>query len=48
MKQWFKFDIHKKEQKRQLYKNGEGKKIVGHSKLKLLTFFWDHGELQCF
>ena len=39
-----KFDIHKKEQEGLLYENGIGKKIVGHSKLKLQTFFWGHGE----
>ena len=39
-----KFDIHKKEQEGLLYENGAGKKVVGHSKLKLWTFFWDHGE----
>ena len=37
MKQWIEFDIHKKEQEGLLhvYENGVGKKIVGHSKLKL-------------
>ena len=38
------FDIHKKEWKGLLYENGAGKKIVGHSKLKLCTFFWGHAE----
>ena len=36
-----KFDIHKKEQEGLLYENG---KIISHSKLKLWTFFWGHGE----
>ena len=35
------FDIHKKDW---LYENGAGKKIVGLSKLKLWTVYWDHGE----
>ena len=35
MKQWIEFDIHKNEQEGLLYENGVGKKIVGHSKLKL-------------
>ena len=35
-----KFDIHKKEREGLLY----GEKIVRHSKLKLWTFFWGHGE----
>ena len=39
-----KFDIHKKEQEGLLYENGAGEKIVSHSKLKLWTFFWGHGE----
>ena len=39
-----KFDIHKKEWEGLLYENGAGEKIVGHSKLKLWTFFWGHGE----
>ena len=30
-----KFDVHKKEHEGLLYENGTGKKIVGHSKLKL-------------
>ena len=34
----------KKEQEGLLYENGAGEKIVSHSKLKLWTFFWDHGE----
>ena len=29
-----------------LYENGAGKKIAGHSKLKLWTFFWGHGECE--
>ena len=33
-----------KEQEGLLYENGAGKKIVGHSKLKLWTFFWSHDE----
>ena len=33
---------HKKEWR--VYENGVGKKIVGHSKLKLWTFFWGQGE----
>ena len=37
---------HKEEQKGLLYKNGTGKKIVGHFKLKLRTFFWGHGECE--
>ena len=36
--------IHKKEQEGQLYENGAGKKMVGHSKLKLWPFFWGQGE----
>ena len=42
-----KFDIHKKVQERYmyLYENGEGKKIVSPSKLKLWTFFW--GQVEC-
>ena len=44
MKQWVEFDIHKKEWEGLLYENGAGKKIVGHSKLKLWTFFWGHGK----
>ena len=39
-----KFDIYKKEQEGWLYENGAGKKITGHSKLKLWTFFWGQGE----
>ena len=43
-----KFYIHKKEQEGLLhvhvYENGAGEKIVRHSKLKLRTFFWGHGE----
>ena len=39
-----KFDIHKKEWEGLLYENGTGEKIVSHSKLKLWTFFWCHGE----
>ena len=39
-----KFDIHKKEWEGLLYENGAGEKIVSHSKLKLWTFFWGHGE----
>ena len=35
MKYRLKFDIHKKEQDGILYKNGAGKKVVGHSKLML-------------
>ena len=35
MKQGLKFDIHKKEWEGLLYENSAGKKIVGHSKLKL-------------
>ena len=27
-----------------LYENGASKGIVGHSKLKLWTFYWGHGE----
>ena len=41
-----KFDTHKKEQGRQLDENGAGINIVGHSKLKLLTFSWGHGECE--
>ena len=29
-----------------VYDNGTGKKIVGHSKLKLWTFFWGQGECE--
>ena len=37
--------IHKKEWEGLLYENGAGKKkFVGHSKQKLWTFFWGHGE----
>ena len=39
-----KFYIHKKEREGLLYENSEGKNIVRHSKLKLWTFFWGHGE----
>ena len=39
-----KFDIHEKEREGLLYENGAGKKIVSHSKLKLWTIFWGHGE----
>ena len=40
---------HTKEWEEWLYeKNGAGKKIVGHSKLKLWTFFWGHGEHEWF
>ena len=39
-----KFDIHKKEWEGQLYENGAGKMIFGHSKLKLWTFFHGYGE----
>jgi len=31
-------NIHKKEQEGQLYESGTGKKIAGHSKLKLWTY----------
>ena len=41
-----KFDIHKKEREGLLYENGASEKIVGHSKLKLWTFFWGHGECE--
>ena len=44
MKQW---NIHKKEREGLSYENGGGKKIVGHSKLKLWTFFWGQGEHEC-
>ena len=44
MKQWIEFDIHKKEQEGLLYENGVGKKIVGHSKLKVMNIFWGQGE----
>jgi len=30
-----KIDIHKKEREGQLYESGAGKKIAGHSKLKI-------------
>ena len=36
----------KKRTGRIIYENGTGKKIVGHSKLKLWTFFWGHGECE--
>ena len=39
-----KCDIHKKECEGLLYANGESEKIVSHSKLKLWTLFWGHGE----
>jgi len=39
-----KIDIHKKEREGQLYESGAGKRIAGHSKLKLCTIFWGHGE----
>ena len=39
-----KFNMHKKECEGLLFENGGGKKIVGHSKLKLWTFIWGHGE----
>ena len=45
--QWsigLKFDMHKKAWEGLLYENGAGKKIAGHSKLKLWTFFWGHSE----
>ena len=41
-----KFDIHKKEWEGLLYENGAGKKIVSHSKLKLWSFFWGHGDCE--
>ena len=41
-----KFYIYKKEREGLLYENGGGKKIVGHSKLKLWTFSWGHGECE--
>ena len=41
-----KFNIHKKEREGLMYENGAGKKIVGHSNLKLWKFFWDHGECE--
>ena len=34
----------KKEREEKLYENCVGKIIVGHSKLKLWTCFWGHGE----
>ena len=39
-----KFDIHKKEREGLLCENSADKKIVSHSKRKLWTFFWGHGE----
>ena len=39
-----KFDIRKKRWEGQLYENGAGKMIVGHFKLKLVTFFCCHGK----
>ena len=41
-----KYDIHKKEREGLLYENGTGEKIVSHSKLKLWTFCWGHGECE--
>ena len=41
-----KFDIHKKEREGLLYENGTSEKIVCHSKLKLWTIFWGHGECE--
>ena len=29
-----------------MYENATGKKIVGHAKLKLWTFFWGQGEYE--
>ena len=34
----------KKEWEGLLYENGTGENIVSHSKLKLWTLFWGHGE----
>ena len=36
----------KKEWEGLLYENGAGKTIVSHSKIKLWTFFWGHGECE--
>ena len=44
MKQWI--EIIHKGRIITVYENGFGKKIVGHSKLKLWTFFWGHGECE--
>ena len=44
MKQWIEIWQKKNENDNYMEKNIEGKKIVGHSKLKLWTFFWGHGE----
>ena len=45
MKQWIEIDTHKNEWEGWLFENGgEDKTIVGHSKLKLWTFFWGQGE----
>ena len=46
MKQWIEIWHHKNEWEGLLYKNGAGEKIIGHSKLKLWTFFWGHGECE--
>ena len=45
MKQWLNV-THTKKMGRWLYENGADKKIVGHSKLKLWTFFWDQSECE--
>ena len=37
---------YKKEQEGLLYENVACKKIAGHSKLKLWTFLWGHGECE--
>ena len=39
-----KFDIHKKERESLSDENDPGEKNASHSKLKLWTFFWGHGE----
>ena len=38
--------VHKKGWEVQSYENGEGKKIVVHSKLEWWPFFWGHGEYE--
>ena len=44
MIQWIKIWHTQKERTGLLYENDAGKKIVGHSKQKLWTSFWGHGE----
>ena len=46
MKQWIEISHTQKKEEGVLYENGVGKKMVGHSRLKLSTFFWRHGECE--